>query len=131
MNRCIECKNLIGRNSTKYCSNQCQSNYQYKQFIKNWLSGNIDGGTSNNVSSHIKRYLREKNNDSCQKCKWNEINIYTGSVPLEVDHIDGNYKNNSKDNLRLLCPNCHSLTSTYKALNKGNGRSFRNNASLT
>ena len=35
------------------------------------------------------------------------------AIVLEIDHIDGNRTNNSIDNLRLLCPNCHSQTSTY------------------
>lgn len=32
---------------------------------------------------------------------------------LEVDHIDGNSTDNSKENLRFLCPNCHSQTHTF------------------
>ena len=32
----------------------------------------------------------------------------------QVDHIDGNHKNNTLDNCILLCPNCHSLTDNYK-----------------
>ena len=49
---------------------------------------------------------------------------YNGSLLLasNLEHIDGNSENNSLDNLKLLCPNCHSLTPTYKNLNKGNGR---------
>ena len=35
-------------------------------------------------------------------------------IPLELDHIDGNHKNNVLSNLRLLCPNCHSLTPTFR-----------------
>jgi len=37
---------------------------------------------------------------------------------LELDHIDGNNKNNTLKNLRWLCPNCHSMTSTWRGRNK-------------
>lgn len=37
----------------------------------------------------------------------------------------GNYSNNLESNLILLCPNCHSLTSTYKGANRGHGRKER------
>jgi hypothetical protein len=46
-------------------------------------------------------------------------------ISLELDHISGNWSDNSPNNLRLLCPNCHSQTHTYKAKNKGNGRPHR------
>lgn len=52
-------------------------------------------------------------------------NLYTNTIPLEVEHIDGNYQNNSEDNLTILYPNCHSLTATYKGANKGHGRKDR------
>lgn len=39
-------------------------------------------------------------------------------IPLELDHIDGNHENNDLSNLRLLCPNCHAFTSTYRGKNK-------------
>lgn len=47
----------------------------------------------------------------CQKCgitKWNDSEIV-----LEVDHIDGDWKNNDSLNLRFLCPNCHSQTDCF------------------
>jgi predicted HNH restriction endonuclease len=43
-----------------------------------------------------------------------------------VEHIDGNYENDREKNLTLLCPNCHSLTPTFRALNRGNGRTIKN-----
>lgn len=41
-------------------------------------------------------------------------------IPLELDHIDGHPDHNLKENLRLLCPNCHSQTPTHAGKNVGN-----------
>ncbi|MGV8961879.1 MAG: HNH endonuclease signature motif containing protein [Candidatus Saccharimonadaceae bacterium] len=38
-----------------------------------------------------------------------------------MDHIDGDSQNNTEINLRLICPNCHSLTESYRGANKGKG----------
>jgi predicted HNH restriction endonuclease len=39
-----------------------------------------------------------------------------------MDHIDGNSDNNTEENLRLICPNCHALTPSHKGRNRGRGR---------
>lgn len=59
------------------------------------------------------------------QCGWNQRHSITHRIPLEIDHIDGNANNNNEDNLRLLCPNCHSLTPHFRNLNRGHGRAWR------
>ena len=122
---CLNCgKELNGRNK-KYCNNSCQVEFQYKQYIERWKNGLEDGMVGQyQISSYIRKYLFEKYQFKCAQCGWGKLNILTGNIPLEVHHIDGDYTNNDEDNLLLLCPNCHSLTPTYKALNK-NGRTDR------
>ncbi len=63
------------------------------------------------IKSNIKQTVCE----SCNLTKWLEK-----PIPLELDHIDGDNTNNELINLRLLCPNCHALTPTYRGLNKKN-----------
>lgn len=77
------------------------------------------------LSQYVRRYLFEKYESKCCECGWSKVNPTTGKVPLEVEHIDGDWKNNKEENLKLLCPNCHSLTPTYRSLNKGKGRQNR------
>ena len=73
----------------------------------------------------IKRWLREKYGNKCQRCGWGEINPTSSIVPLTAHHIDGNCLNNHHTNLELLCPNCHALTPTYGGLNVGHGRTHK------
>ena len=122
---CLCCGNRTKLNAKKFCSFRCQHEYNYLIFINKWILG-LEKGRKGRLetSCHIRRYFFKKYNNSCQKCGWAEINNYTGNVPLELHHVDGNYKNNKEENLELLCPNCHSLTDTYKSLNKNNTRIY-------
>lgn len=125
---CLNCKGTTARKSYKYCSNKCQSDYQHQQYIEAWLSGKKDGGggiVTRNFSGHVLRYPRDASDGKCTLCGWDKVHPVTKKCPLELDHIDGNAENNAPDNLRLICPNCHALTSNFKNLNKGKGRRWR------
>lgn len=125
-NLCLNCGKELNKTSKKYCSSECHKDYEYKEYIRKWKIGEEDGMCGEyGISKRIRRYLREKYNNKCSRCGWSEINPYTNNVPLEAHHKDGDYTNNDEDNLDLLCPNCHSLTETYKAANKGQGRKDR------
>ena len=64
-----------------------------------------------------KRLLSEgKKEHRCEKCLKDE---WLGKpIPLELHHIDGNRKNNTLENIELLCPNCHALTDNYRGSKK-------------
>lgn len=60
----------------------------------------------------IKKWLKEERGHKCEECGVEEWN--GKRLPMEVDHIDGNTKNNDLTNLKVLCPNCHSQTPTWR-----------------
>ena len=115
---CLGCGKAITENRSrhrKYCSNKCQA--LYKNFVL------IESGNYSPYAA--KTYLINQHGAKCMDCGWGETNPFTKKIPIELEHIDGNGENNTLDNLKLLCPNCHSLTSTYKGANAGKGRHSR------
>ncbi|MEX1179031.1 MAG: HNH endonuclease signature motif containing protein [Nitriliruptor sp.] len=77
----------------------------------------LNDGT-NRAGGTIKAVLlRSGWSHRCQVCGRDD---WDGApIPLEVDHIDGDRRNNDVSNLRLICPNCHALTPTYRGRNIG------------
>ncbi len=111
---------LVGHSSTaknRYCSTSCQG--QHRKDIKfiEFCNGELT------KSQTIKYNLELVYGHKCFVCGISEWN--GKEIVLELEHKDGNSDNNHPKNLELICPNCHSQTSTYKAKNKGNGRHYR------
>lgn len=124
-----ECKCCLKeiKNKRTFCSLQCQANFRQKSVVDSWLNGNIKGYSGKTLATKraIRRFLIEKSEYKCSKCGWSQINLITNKVPLEINHIDGNPLNDKLENLEVLCPNCHSLTPNFRALNKNSPRDRR------
>lgn len=127
---CEYCDNeILGKRNTKYCSLTCSSlnnsKIRSELYIENWKKGLNSGGNKihGKVSRIVRKYLFKKYDSKCSRCGWKEINPFTNTIPLEVEHIDGNPTNHKEENLVLLCPNCHSLSSGHSTA-KGNGRRY-------
>jgi hypothetical protein len=52
--------------------------------------------------------------DKCSICGWNKKPEGSKFTSCELDHINGNPTDHRLENLRIICPNCHSLTKTYR-----------------
>jgi hypothetical protein len=109
-----------------WCSPKCRTNKR----IQDWLVGDEDGTVKTGLAKALRTYLLKKAQYKCQDGRsgcngWSGFNPKSGKSCLTVDHVDGNVYNNRPENLVVMCPNCHSMTETYGALNKGSGRAFR------
>lgn len=72
--------------------------------------------------SVLKSHLILERGHRCEICQNEE---WMGQkIPITIDHVDGNSDNNSKVNLRLLCPNCHAQTPTFCGKNVGNSERY-------
>lgn len=108
---CLMCPQSLTTRRTAFCSQKCRN-----------ASRRLKHGNRPMSHETIRADMIREHSAKCFKCGWDEINPVTGKCPIILNHIDGNSENMDAANLELLCPNCDSLTPTYKALNKGNGR---------
>lgn len=81
------------------------------------FSGTVFG--LNGTGNHKAVLILERGH-KCEECKNTEW--FGQPIPLELEHTDGNNRNNVKENLKLLCCNCHALTPTWRGRNKNTGK---------
>jgi DNA-directed RNA polymerase subunit RPC12/RpoP len=140
---CRQCGELIGK-GTRYkrrvlCS-KCRSKIiidskDVSSILNRWITnedvsslissktGAKKGELLFSFQKLIKKFLLDKQVHCCAICgnsdKWNG-NVLT----FILDHIDGNYTNQKRDNFRLICPNCNSLllTTGHTSISRGHGR---------
>jgi hypothetical protein len=115
---CVQCGKKTGKNARNYCSRVCYSAHDIDVKWAEFMAGRFDGHAQ--TLRVLVLRLRGRVCGVCGLTEW-----LGQPIPLDVDHTDGNPDNNSPENLRMLCKNCHALTPTYGARNRGNGRSYR------
>lgn len=120
---CVVCGKTVALAKQTYCSQACHRAGEFERRRKSLESGGYCG--IYNCNGFVRKYLIYRFGEQCSKCGWQTRHPITGRVPVEVEHIDGDWRNNHVDNLTLLCPNCHALTATYRGLNRGRGRAKR------
>lgn len=76
----------------------------------------IEADFSSLSFGRLRNRLILEQDSQCNRCGLNE---WCGEqIALELEHKDGNNRNNTRENLEMLCPNCHSLTKTWRGRNK-------------
>jgi hypothetical protein len=118
---CVGCnseREVWNHSSCMYCSNVCAANHKYSLWLEDWLNDAASGSSgskTNGCTKRVKRYFNE-NIYHCESCgigrEWKKR-----PLTLEINHIDGDRKNNKRSNLELICPNCHSQTPNFRAKN--------------
>lgn len=96
---CMYCSKVFitKRSDQLYCSHTCRGRNKSKESLKN-------SNLVKNLRTTLRPYIKSEKGNKCEQCGWA---VNTGV--LEIHHIDRNTNNNHKDNLVLLCPNCHSI----------------------
>ena len=112
------------RRTNKFCTFACSAKFVAKKHDEKNAKLLLAGKLTDAHRRQIKKALLHLGvKHKCAICGISEWQAKY--LPLILDHRDGNASNNNINNLRLLCSNCDSQTSTYKGKNKGRGRKAR------
>ena len=122
---CLICgKKLRPNHKTEYCQEHLRQ-HQREEKVKSWLESGKTGYTvDTTIRGAIREYILQDQNYKCAICGLD--NVWNGKqLNFILDHIDEDASNSSRENLRLVCPNCDSQLDTYKSKNKNSARNAR------
>lgn len=120
---CPNCGKEVLNDQSVYCCANCFNEYKHKQNYRDFLKGGEKFQRANYSPAVFKKDILAEQDNKCAICgnppEWN-------GKPLVfvLDHIDGHASNNTRANLRLICPNCDSQLDTFKSKNKNGERSY-------
>lgn len=106
--------------SKRFCNNICSAKYFSEKRIGTTLNKFYEGKLTDTQvrTKTVKKEILKLQDSKCKSCGIE--NLWNGKELMFVlDHIDGNWRNNSPSNVRLICPNCNSQTDTFGVKNKG------------
>ena len=118
---CVFCKKKFVRKQfcpkrqwlkSRFCSNRCSGFYRKGKSLKHdkqFQKGNIPWNKGISGKVYKKSYHKYRKS-KCDFCGF----IPTNMCQIDIDHIDGNNKNNSPSNFQTLCANCHRLKTFMK-----------------
>jgi hypothetical protein len=114
---CLYCKKELPRSpkahaqTKKFCNKECQTFYN--------LEIRVQGGF-HVTPSCARLYYIKKRGHRCETCE--NIEWLGNPIPLELHHKNGDFEDNSPENVDLVCRNCHAFTDTFGVKNSGKGR---------
>jgi 5-methylcytosine-specific restriction endonuclease McrA len=92
--------------------NSLSDDSKYKMSLSNKGKYSYDFSQNSKYTKGTKLKLIEERGHQCEICK---NDVWLGNpITIEIDHIDGDRKNNTRENLRLVCPNCHAQSPTWR-----------------
>jgi len=80
--------------------------------IQVYLSNQKKIGSNSLKKKLLKNNIKQHKCENCNGLEWLGI-----PIPIELHHINGNPQDNSLENLKILCPNCHAMTHNYRGSN--------------